>query len=369
MTAALFLRSMGRAYQMDPGFQTEHLALFMTNPGQAGYGKAQTRNFYRNVCERVARMAGVAAVSWASNMPLWGRLVHGVDIEGRQQRSQADAVSSILNTVDVGYFETTGTPIENGRGFTEMDREDSTPVAIVNEKLARDYWPGQNVLGKRIRLPSETTMRQIVGVARTANYTTLAEPPQPCIYVSLEQNFSDGMTLYVRSERDPGEIMTAVQREVRAAGPGIMVNDIRTGRTIIDNGLFQARVAVMLLSVFGLLALGLASVGLYGIMAYSVRQRTREIGLRMALGASRGTVVRLVLKHGLGLVGIGMAIGLGAALAAGKFLSRMLYGVSGSDPLSVAGSALLLLAIALVGCYLPAYMASRIDPLTALRLE
>jgi len=369
MTAALFLRSISRAYRMDPGFQTEHLAIFMTNPGQAGYGEAQTRNFYRQVRERVANLPGIASASWASNLPLWGRLVHGVEIEGRQQRSKADVVASIFNTVDVGYFETDGIPIESGRAFTRMDRETSLPVAIVNRKLAQDYWPGQNALGKRLQLPGETAMREIVGIARTANYSALAEPPQACIYVPLAQHDSDSMILYVRSQGDPREIMAPVQREVRAAGPGIMVSDFRTGRMIVDNGLFQAKLAVMLLTVFGILALALASVGLYGIMAYSVRQRAREIGLRMALGASRGTVLRLILKRGLTLVGGGMAIGLLAAMVAGRLLARSLYGVSGADPLSIVGSAVLLLGVAFLGCYLPAVAASRVDPLTALRLE
>ena len=369
MTAALFLRSIGRAYQMDPGFQTGHLAIFMTNPGQAGYGKAQTKTFYKVVRARVAGMPGVASVSWASNLPLWGRLAHGVEIEGRQQRVKADVISSFLNTVDLRYFETAGIPIDSGRDFTETDREDSTPVAIVNEKMAHDYWPNQSALGRRIKLPGETAMRQIVGIVRTANYSTLGEPPQACIYVPLEQSYSDSMTLYVRSKGDPQQIMGVVQQEVRAAGPGIMVNDIRTGRTIMDNGLFQSKVAVILLSVFGMLALGLASVGLYGIMAYSVRQRRREIGVRMALGASRGTVLGLILKRGLTLVGIGMAIGFGASLMAGQFLAQALYGVSAADPLSFGGGALLLLAVAFIACYLPALAASRIDPLTALRQE
>ena len=290
-------------------------------------------------------------------------------MDGREQRSKADVISSILNTVDVRYFETAGIPIESGRDFTGTDREDSMPVAIVNEKMAHDYWPNRSALGKRIRLPGEKVVRQIVGIARTANYSTLAEPPQACIYVPLEQNYSDGMTLYVRSQGDPRQIMLAVQREVRATGPGIMVNDIRTGRTIMDNGLFQAKAVVVLLSVFGLLALGLASVGLYGIMAYSVQQRRREIGVRMALGASQGWVLRMILKRGLMLVGIGMALGFASALLAGRLLQRALYGVGVTDPLSVGGAVLLLLAVAFLACYVPGLAASRTDPLTALREE
>jgi predicted permease len=271
--------------------------------------------------------------------------------------------------VDPGYFETAGVPIQQGRAFTAIDRADSAPVAIVNQKLAHDFWPGQNPLGKRVQLPGEKMMRQVVGVARTANYSTLAEPPQLCVYVPLEQNYSDAMTLYVRSQGDPQQVLTPVQREMRADGPGIMVNDIRTGRMIVDAGLFQAKIGVTLLSVCGLLALGLASVGLYGIMAYSVNRRTREIGLRMALGAARGSVLGLILKQGMSLVGAGVLIGFAAALAIGRLLTRVLYGVSASDPLSVAGAASVLLLVALLACYVPARWASRLDPLAALRQD
>jgi putative ABC transport system permease protein len=211
-------------------------------------------------------------------------------------------------------------------------------------------------------------MRQIVGIARNANYSTWGEPPQLAIYVPLEQNYSGAMTLYVRSKGDPRQILTPVQREVRAAAPQIVGNmAIRTGRQIIDGGLFQAKMGVALLSVFGLLALGLASIGLYGIMAYSVTQRKREIGLRMALGAARTSVLALILKQGMSLVLTGIVIGFVSALLVGRLLSRMLYGVSPSDPISVAGAGLVLSVVALLACYLPAHWASRVDPLVALR--
>jgi len=175
------------------------------------------------------------------------------------------------------------------------------------------------------------------------------------------------MTLYVRSKGDPRQILMPVERELRAAGPQIMIGGTLSGREIVDRGLFQARVGVALLSVFGLLALGLASIGLYGIMAYSVNQRKREIGLRVALGASRASVLRLILKQGMSLVLAGVLIGFAGALLVGRLLSGMLYGVSATDPASVAGAALVLVAIALLACYLPARRASRVDPLVALR--
>jgi predicted permease len=367
ITAALFLRSIERAYDLNPGFQTRNLAVFLTNPGQAGYGKPQAREFYKEVRNRVASMPGIESVSWASNLPLWGRTMPGLRVEGRAQRSKTDTITSFVNTVDLNYFETAGTPIDEGREFTRMDTESSTPVAIVNEKMVHDYWPNGNALGKRIQLPTEKFVRQIVGIARTANYSTLAEAPQPCVYVPLEQSYYDAMTLYVHSKGDPQQVLSPVQREIRTLGPQILVDDVRTGSRIMDAGLFQAKMGVGLLIVFGLLALGLASIGLYGIMAYSVNQRKREIGVRMALGAARESVLRLILKQGMSLVITGVIIGWAASLLVARLLAGMLYGIRASDPISIAGAAVVLLSVALIACYLPARWASRLDPLVALR--
>jgi macrolide transport system ATP-binding/permease protein len=302
-------------------------------------------------------------------MPLWGRIVNGLEIEGRARRSHADTIKTVVNTVDTGYFTTAGVTMDSGRAFNDHDQETATPVAIVNEKGAHDFWSAespQSALGKRIQLPGERQWRQIVGVARTANYTSWGEPPQPCIYVPLEQNFTDTMVLYIRSKGDPAEILAPVEREIRDAGPQILIFGIRTGNQIIDAGLFQAKIGVALLTAFGLLALGLAGIGLYGILAYSVNQRTREIGLRMALGATRSSVLGLMLQEGMSLVLTGVLIGFAVALIAGRLLSRLLYGVSPGDPLSVAYAALMLSAVALVACYLPARRATRVDPLKAL---
>ena len=366
VTAALFLRSIGRAYAIDPGFQTAHLAVFPTGPGQAGYNKARTKEFYQQVRDRVSDLPGVQSVSWASGMPLWARSVSGLQVEGWQPRSRADQLRTVIDTVDLDYFETAGIVLESGRVFTSADREHALPVAIVNEKLSRDYWP-DGALGKRIQLPGEKFSRQVVGVVRTANYTSWGEPPQACAYVPLEQSYSDAMVLYVRSKGRPETIMPVVEHEVRAAGPQVLIFGTRTGRGIIDGGLFQAKMAVGLLTVFGLLALALASIGLYGVLAYSVEQRRREVGLRMALGATPAGVLRLVLRQGMSLVITGIALGFAAALAVGRLLSRMLFGVDASDPLSVAAAALVLLAVALAACYFPARWATRVDPLTSLR--
>jgi putative ABC transport system permease protein len=367
VTAALFLRSIQRAYEIDPGFTAARLAVFITNPGQAGYGELPALAFYDAVRDRVARLPGVESVSWASNLPLFARPVAGLQIEGRPQRSANDRVTTIMNTVDDKYFETAGVSILEGRGITALDRAASQPVAVVNEKLARDYWPGQEAVGKRIRVPGEQQMREIVGLARTANYTSWGESPQACVYIPLEQNYLPSMTLYVRSQRDPAQIIEPVQWAINAADSQVLVSAVRIGQQIVDGSLFQARMGVILLSVFGLLALGLASIGLYGILAYAVHERRREIGLRMALGASRLTVMQLIVKQGMTLVSIGVAIGFLAELLVGRILSGMLYGVGAADPVSLLAATAVLGGVALLACYVPARWATRVDPLVALR--
>src|SRR5262249_20676673 len=312
------------------------------------------------------RLSGIESVSWASNLPLWARASSGLEVEGRQARSRADQIRAVVNTVDLDYFETVGVFIESGRKFTDFDQETSAPVAIVNEKMAHDYWPA-GALGKRILLPGDKEWRQVVGVARTANYSTWGERPQLCIYLPAEQRYADSMNLYVRSIGAPQQVLNSVQREIHAAGPQVLAGDRRTGSEIVDGGLFQQRMGVGLLTVFGLLALVLASIGLCGILAYSVNHRKREIGLRMALGATRLSVLVLILREGMSLVLTGVGIGFAATLLVGRLLSGMLYGVSETDPISVAGAALVLSAVALLACYLPARSASRVDPLVALR--
>lgn len=365
--ASLFLRSIQGAYHIDPGFQTSHLAVFMTNPAQAGYNNARTEAFYRDVRDRAEKIPGVQSVSWSSNLPLWARPQSGLVVEGRQKRSRTDVLRTIVNTVDRGYFETAGVKIVGGREFAESDGEGSIPVAIVNKKLADDYFP-EGAIGKRIQIPGETRMRQIVGVARNGNYTSWGESPQACVYVPLKQNETGSMTLYVRTVGPAREILRSVEGEIRASGPQTVVSGgVLTGGEIVQRGLFFEKVGVMLLSIFGLLALGLASIGLYGILAYAVQQRTREIGVRIALGARRGDVLGMILREGMSVVLTGMALGIVAALVAGRLVSGMLYGVGAGDPISMAAAAVVLSAVALLACYLPGYRAARVDPLTALR--
>jgi predicted permease len=366
VVAAMVLQSIQREYTIDPGFETKHVALFMMYPGQAGYNQTRTEQFYKQARERIGSVPGISSLSWASNLPLWGRKETGVVIEGLEQRKKSEAISAVVDTVDLNYFSTVGISFVEGRDFTQEDRDISTPIAIINDTMAAKYWPNQSPLGKRLQLPRGKDFVQIVGVVKTANYQTLGEAPQSCVYLPLRQNYSDAMILYVRTERDPSATLAAVQGEIRLLDPGLPVEDIRTGTKVIEQALWGAKIGVGLLGVFGLLALALASVGLYGIMAYSVNQRRREIGIRMALGAGQASVLRLILRQGMLLVISGVALGLIFSLLIGRALSKFLYGVGASDAASLAGASLVLLSVALVACYLPARRASQVDPLVAL---
>ena len=367
IAASLFLRAVQRAYAIDPGFDDQHLAVFMMNPEQVGYDAVRLKDFRRDVADRVARLPGVAAVSWASNMPFWSSPSRGILIQGQEQDRKSETISTVADTVDLDYFKTMRIPLLQGRAFTDADQDGSLPVVIVNENLARRFWPNGNAIGQHLRLTGNTITRQIVGVVKTSNYSNLGEAPQPCLYLPMRQNPGSDAILYVRTARDPALVLESVQSQIRDTDPKVEVTDIRTGAKIMDQVLWNARMVLGMLGVFGLLALALASVGLYGILAYTVSGRRREIGVRMALGASRASVLRLVLRQGMMLVFIGAGIGLVLALFIGRAFSRMLFGLSPADPLSLAGAAAALILVAMVACYLPAQAASRMDPMRALR--
>ena len=368
IAASLFLRAVQRAYTIDPGFDQQHLAVFMMNPEQIGYDAPRLQAFHRQVVERVSRMPGIESATWASNLPFWSPASRAVTIEGQEQQSpKSGTLNTITNTIDVDYFRTMRIPLVAGRGFTGSDRGGSLPVVIINEDLARRYWPSGDALGKRLHLAGDSTIRQIIGVVKNSDYTTLGETPQPCIYLPLLQNPGGSVTLYVRSIGNPATILGEIPRQIKAIDSKVDINDTRTGATLMDQVLWSARIVLSLLGTFGLLALCLASVGLYALLAFFVKGRQREIGVRMALGASRPAILLHTLRQGMLLVIIGIGIGLGLSLLIGRLFSRMLFGLSPADPISLLGASLVLIAIAALACYLPAFTASRLDPMRALR--
>ena len=232
VAASLFFRAVQHAYTIDPGFDENHLAVFMMNPEHVGYDAVQLQAFHRDVKDRVSGLPGIAAATWASNMPFWSSASRSVSIEGQEQKRKSEMLNTVTNTVDVDYFNVMHIPILDGRDFSDGDRDGSLPVVIINEDLARRYWPGGDAIGKRLRLAGDSVTRQVIGVVKNSNYTTLGEAPQPCIYLPLRQNPGATATLYVRAARDPGSVLGEVQREVKALAPKVEISDIRTGRQI-----------------------------------------------------------------------------------------------------------------------------------------
>jgi predicted permease len=275
-----------------------------------------------------------------------------------------------VNSVSPAYLATLDIPLQRGRDFAGTDVEGTPKVVIVNETMAERFWPGQDALGKRFKFFGDADFTTVIGVARDAKYNAIAEDPTPFIYQPLRQNYSPAAVLHVRAGADASLLTAAVRREVQQLDPTLSVFDIRTLEDQVATALAPVRTNVVMLSAFGALALLLASIGLYGVANYSVAQRTREIGVRMALGAQSGAVLRLVLGHGLLLVAIGLTLGIAAAYAMTWAIPEdLLPNVSARDPLTFAATSAILGTVAVVASYVPAWRATRIDPLVALRTE
>ena len=367
VTAALFVRSLQRAHDVDLGYDTRPLAILSVNLAQGGYDEARGRQFARDVRDRIERVPGITAVSWSTNMPLWANQYRRVSIDGAAPSKQSDLPLALVTTVDVDYFKVLGFGMTQGRDFTSGDSEKGMAVAIVNDRMAERYWPNQNPIGHTFRFDSDPTARHVIGIVKTIKYQTLGETPQPAVYLPFRQNYADGLVLYVRSSGEPARAIGTVQREVHAMDPHVPLENASSVDDLIDQSLWMMRIATGLLAVFGALAIALASVGLYGLMAYSVNQRRRELSVRMALGADRGAVLRLVVREGMTLVAIGIVVGVGLSLAISRALASLLLGIAATDAVSFATAAVLLTSVALFGTYLPARRASRFDPLVALR--
>jgi predicted permease len=367
VAAGLFLRSLGRASEINPGFDPAPLAIAGVNAGQAGYTRPRAEDFFRQVEERTRPLPGVQSIAWASTAPLTGGFFRTIIPEGRDPQAAESRMFAVAVIASPRYFETVGIPIVRGRGFTDADREGATPVAVINQTLATRVWPGQDAIGRRFRFFTDTFDHEIVGVARDSKYNTIGEDPQIAVYVPLAQNFTESPFFFVRAAGDPAQALGLALHEIRGLDAEVPIVFPSTMVQVVGFSLWPAKMAAILLGVFGGLALALASGGLYGVMAYSVSRRQREIGLRMALGAAAVDVRRLVLREGMTLVGIGLAIGLAGALAVSRIVATLLYGVSPTDVVTFGSVSLLLAAVALVASYLPAVRASRVDPIQALR--
>jgi macrolide transport system ATP-binding/permease protein len=369
VAAGAFLRSLTRAQGTDTGFETRGVLVMNFNLGREGYTPARGQIFYEQAAMRVAGLPGVRHAATAQSAPLAGGLLRSVFPEG-QDTTTRDRILVQVNSIGTGYFETIGIPLARGRDFTRSDAMGAPLVVIVNETMAERFWPNDDAIGKRFKFFGDADFTTIVGIAKNSKYNGVAEAPIPFIYQPILQNYSPQATLHVRAEGNAAALAGAVRRAVQEIDPTLSVFNVRTLEDQVSDSLAPLRTNVIIMATFGLLALALASIGLYGVASYSVTQRTREIGVRMALGAARGNVLRLILGHGILLVGAGVATGLVAAIALMSLVpAALLPNVSGRDPLTLAGTAALLSAVAIVASCIPAYRATRIDPLVALRAE
>jgi putative ABC transport system permease protein len=365
--AGLMINSLLRLQSVNLGFAPENL-LTMTV-----YSRDAEPEFYEQALARVQALPGVEAASFSRNAPLLGRYARAViDIEGRADIKQAGVG---FHSVSPDYFKTLGIALLRGRVFTPRDRAGAQRVALLNKAAAERFFPGEDPIGKRLRpyvIPQyETTEKflEIVGVVADVPYGSLEEVMGPDIYVSALQPTDQMRMLIVRSNLDTAALTAAIQREVLALDRNVPLTAIQTMKERAAEVTSRTRFIAVLLGLFAGLALLLAGIGIYGVMAYSVAARTREVGVRMALGAQPGDVIRLVFKEGMSLAGIGVAIGLLASLALTRLMQGLLFGVGANDPLTFSAGALLSLCVALLACWLPARRATRVDPLVALRSE
>ena len=365
--AGLFVRSLLAVEKVDPGFETEKLFVIPFDLGARGYTPARAQEFYRQVVERAATLPGVQRAAVANRFLLAaGVLRMPVEAEGQEARTGNEQITAGVTIIGDGYFDTVGIAKRSGRTFNDNDREGSLPVVMINESLARRLWPGQPAVGKRMRLGAEGWV-QVVGVVADARTRGLREPPEPNAYRPVLQSFAPVMLLHVRTAGPPEPVLEPIRRLVQGMDPSLPLLEPRTIGQVRSVSLWAPRMGAGLLSLFGLLATVLAALGVYGVVAYSVGQRRREIAIRMAIGAERRNVLALILRQGMLPVIIGIAAGIAGALALAWTVRSLLFGIGAADPLAFGGAALVLAFVALAAVYFPARRASGLDPVNALR--
>jgi predicted permease len=368
-SAGLFIRSLSNAQTMDLGFESEKLVTIPYNVALNNYDEARGKEYHRQVVERVRTLPGVAAASVALALPLTPPFQRSVFPEGQEDVKTNSGVLVYTNVIGPGYFDALRIPLLRGRNFTDADREGQQSVVIINEAMAKRFWPGQDALGKRFRFYGDKEQRIIVGIVRNAKYIFVGEDPQTMAYTPLEQQYTPGISLIVRTTSSPDAMKGTIEREVQAIDQQMPLNNIQTASQLLSASLTGARVAATLLGVFGLLALVLAGVGIYGVMSYSVNLRSREIGIRMALGAERTKVMQMVLRQGMTIVAIGLGSGLVVAIGISRLLSGLLYGVGTADLRAFGATAAVLLLVALIANLVPARRATTVDPISVMRYE
>jgi predicted permease len=373
IAASLFVRSLEHAQSVNPGFQPDHVLNLSMDPAQIGYDPSRIRAFYHELEDRVRAVPGVQHASLAYTVPMtYYNAAADVIYEGQVLRSGEKGVSSSYNKVGTDYFATMGVPLLEGRAFTTADSETSSRVVIVNQFLANRLWPGQEPIGKRLSYNgAQGPFAEVVGLTPNGKYGFFFEDPSPYFYVPVSQDFSSLQVLQVRTSLPPGQLALPLKDLIRGLEPNLPVYDVITMNKSLQggNGLFLPRIGAEFAGALGLLGLTLAIVGVYGVVSYSASQRTHEIGIRLALGAQRRDILRLVVGQGLVFVLIGLGIGVVLMFALSPLLASLLFGVKPHDPLTYVSAVLVLSGVALFACYIPALRSARTDPMTALRHE
>jgi predicted permease len=371
--AGLFVRSLQNALHTYLGFEPDHMLNVIIDPHEVGYDEARTNNFFQELRDRVRALPGVQSATVAYSVPM-GNYTDGagVTIEGHVAASGEQPPVVMFNVVDPGYFRTMKIPLLGGRSFTDADNATSFHVAIVNQTMAERFWPGQDAIGKRFRTgQTGDALWQVVGIAQNGKYGVLAEDPQPYFYLPLAQHFVSMRALEIRTSTAPEAVVLFVRQVVKSLDAGLPIFSLRTMEDTLAgaNGFMVFRIGALLAFSIGTMGLVLAVVGVYGVVAFAASQRTREIGIRIALGASRGQVLKLTLRQGLWTVLVGAGVGLLAAFSMSRGVANFLMGVSATDPLTFITATLLLIAVALCAGYIPARRAMKLDPTVALRYE
>jgi len=369
--AGLVLRGLQRAQLLNPGFVPQHAIEMSFDLSLQGYDGPRSKEFKRNLLERVRAVPSVEYAGVSNFVPLSMNINNNsIFVEGAPQERGANVPSAMTSSASPGFIAALGADLLEGRDFVERDAENKQREAVINEAFARRFWPGQSALGKRFSFEGAAgPWFEIAGVMRDGKYFSLGEEPTPFVYTNLRQESGSYLTLVVRTAGEPQGLIGALRSQFQQLDANLPVYNVKTLTEHMAVPLFPARVAAMLLGSFGVLALILAAIGIFGVMSYSVSQRTREIGIRMALGANARGILRLVVGHGLKLIVLGLAIGLAGAFAGTRLMSTLLYGVSATDAVTFVVIALLLTGVALMACYLPARRATKVDPMVALRYE
>jgi predicted permease len=364
--AGLLMQSLQRIRTTSPGFSTHRVLNTAINLVPAGYDAARAQSFQDQLLDRVKAMPGVESAAFARMTPLsYGSFSStAIAVDGYQPPPEEQPFV-LYNEVGPDYLATMSIPLVSGREFTQADNEKAAPVAVVNQTMAAHYWRGGNPIGQRLQVKGR--WMQVVGVAKDSKYQSVREAPKPFFYVRLRQNFSRGVGLYIRTPLSPETMATAPAREVHALDPNLALYEVITLQEQVDRSTSPQLVAVTLVGVLGGLALLLAAIGLYGVMSYAVSQSTRELALRMALGAGASNLLRLVLSRGLTLTTGGVILGVAVAFGLTRLLGSLLYKVSPRDPLAFGSALVVMMAAALAACFLPAWRATRADPARALR--